>query len=41
MITARGSGKTRAAARSSDELRASRVLVLVPSPNLLARTEAA
>ncbi len=38
---ATGSGKTRVAARSAEELRAGRVLVLVPSLDLLAQTEAA
>ncbi|CAL9666491.1 hypothetical protein SUDANB15_07227 [Streptomyces sp. enrichment culture] len=38
---ATGSGKTSVAARSAEELRAGRVLVLVPSLDLLAQTEAA
>ncbi len=38
---ATGSGKTLVAARSAEELRAGRVLVLVPSLDLLAQTEAA
>lgn len=38
---ATGSGKTRVAARSSEELRAGRVLVLVPSLDLLVQTESA
>ncbi|GAA2518906.1 DEAD/DEAH box helicase [Streptomyces gobitricini] len=38
---ATGSGKTRVAARSAEELHAGRVLVLVPSLDLLAQTEAA
>jgi superfamily II DNA or RNA helicase len=38
---ATGSGKTRVAARSSEELYAGRVLVLVPSLDLLVQTEAA
>lgn len=38
---ATGSGKTRVAARSAEELHARRVLVLVPSLDLLAQTEAA
>ncbi|MFF9206345.1 Helicase associated domain protein [Streptomyces sp. NPDC014986] len=41
VIMATGSGKTRVAARSSEELHAGRVLVLVPSLDLLAQTEAA
>ncbi|WP_405846126.1 Helicase associated domain protein [Streptomyces niveus] len=41
VIMATGSGKTRVAARSAEELRAGRVLVLVPSLDLLAQTEAA
>ncbi|MFJ4343293.1 Helicase associated domain protein [Streptomyces sp. NPDC088915] len=41
VIMATGSGKTLAAARSAEELHASRVLVLVPSLDLLAQTEAA
>ncbi|MFJ4343595.1 DEAD/DEAH box helicase family protein [Streptomyces sp. NPDC088915] len=41
MILATRSGKTLAAARSAEELHASRVLVLVPSLDLLAQTEAA
>ncbi|MGW9448586.1 DEAD/DEAH box helicase family protein [Streptomyces sp. NPDC055632] len=38
---ATGSGKTLVAARSAEEFHASRVLVLVPSLDLLAQTEAA
>ncbi len=38
---ATGSGKTRVAVRSAEELHAGRVLVLVPSLDLLAQTEAA
>lgn len=38
---ATGSGKTRVAARSAEKLRAGRVLVLVPSLDLLTQTEAA
>ncbi|MFF4846176.1 DEAD/DEAH box helicase [Streptomyces collinus] len=41
VIMATGSGKTLVAARSAEELRAGRVLVLVPSLDLLAQTEAA
>ncbi|MFI1169340.1 Helicase associated domain protein [Streptomyces sp. NPDC020801] len=41
VIMATGSGKTRVAVRSADELHAGRVLVLVPSLDLLAQTEAA
>ncbi|GAA4759323.1 DEAD/DEAH box helicase [Streptomyces sanyensis] len=41
MIMATGSGKTRVAARSAEKLRAGRVLVLVPSLDLLTQTEAA
>ncbi|MFJ4873396.1 Helicase associated domain protein [Streptomyces sp. NPDC088757] len=41
VIMATGSGKTLVAARSAEELHASRVLVLVPSLDLLAQTEAA
>ncbi|MFJ3164186.1 DEAD/DEAH box helicase [Streptomyces kanasensis] len=41
VIMATGSGKTLVAALSAEELRASRVLVLVPSLDLLAQTEAA
>ncbi|MCX4451737.1 DEAD/DEAH box helicase [Streptomyces sp. NBC_01789] len=41
VIMATGSGKTRVAARSADKLRAGRVLVLVPSLDLLTQTEAA
>ncbi|MFF4426377.1 DEAD/DEAH box helicase family protein [Streptomyces sp. NPDC001549] len=41
VIMAPGSGRTRVAVRSSDELHASRVLVLMPSLDLLAQTEAA
>lgn len=41
VIMATGSGKTRVAARSADKLRAGRVLVLVPSLDLLVQTEAA
>ncbi|MFF7558191.1 Helicase associated domain protein [Streptomyces olivaceus] len=40
VIMATGSGKTRVAVRSAEELRARRVLVLVPSLDLLAQTEA-
>ncbi|WP_435844397.1 DEAD/DEAH box helicase family protein [Streptomyces griseoflavus] len=38
---ATGSGKTLVATRSAEELRAGRVLVLVPSLDLLAQSEAA
>ncbi|MFI7388040.1 DEAD/DEAH box helicase family protein [Streptomyces sp. NPDC049813] len=38
---ATGTGKTRVAVRSAGELHAGRVLVLVPSLDLLAQTEAA
>ncbi|MEU9943094.1 DEAD/DEAH box helicase [Streptomyces lavendulae] len=41
VIMATGSGKTRVAARSAERLRAGRVLVLVPSLDLLTQTEAA
>ncbi|MFJ2170312.1 DEAD/DEAH box helicase [Streptomyces griseofuscus] len=41
VIMATGSGKTLVAARSAEKLRAGRVLVLVPSLDLLAQTEAA
>ncbi|MFD3486528.1 Helicase associated domain protein [Streptomyces sp. NPDC058665] len=41
VIMATGSGKTLVAVRSAEELRAGRVLVLVPSLDLLAQTEAA
>ncbi|WP_371553953.1 Helicase associated domain protein [Streptomyces longwoodensis] len=41
VVMATGSGKTLVAARSADELRAGRVLVLVPSLDLLTQTEAA
>ncbi|MGW2827293.1 Helicase associated domain protein [Streptomyces sp. NPDC001443] len=41
VIMATGSGKTLVAARSAEELRAGRVLVLVPSLDLLAQTEGA
>lgn len=41
VIMATGSGKTLVAVRSSEELRAGRVLVLVPSLDLLAQTESA
>ncbi|MBT2611414.1 Helicase associated domain protein [Streptomyces sp. ISL-87] len=41
VVMATGSGKTLVAARSAAELRARRVLVLVPSLDLLAQTEAA
>ncbi|MFD7703140.1 Helicase associated domain protein [Streptomyces caelestis] len=41
VIMATGSGKTLVATRSAEELRASRVLVLVPSLDLLAQTEGA
>ncbi|MGV4892177.1 Helicase associated domain protein (plasmid) [Streptomyces viridosporus] len=41
VIMATGSGKTLVATRSAEELRAGRVLVLVPSLDLLAQTEAA
>ncbi|MFE8940921.1 Helicase associated domain protein [Streptomyces sp. NPDC007872] len=41
VIMATGSGKTLVAARSAEELHAGRVLVLVPSLDLLAQTEAA
>ncbi|TXS20309.1 DEAD/DEAH box helicase [Streptomyces sp. adm13(2018)] len=40
VIMATGSGKTRVAVRSAEELQAGRVLVLVPSLDLLAQTEA-
>ncbi|GAB2967354.1 DEAD/DEAH box helicase [Streptomyces heilongjiangensis] len=40
VIMATGSGKTLVATRSAEELRAGRVLVLVPSLDLLAQTEA-
>ncbi|MGV9565037.1 Helicase associated domain protein [Streptomyces sp. NPDC003480] len=40
-VMATGSGKTLVASRSADELQAGRVLVLVPSLDLLAQTEAA
>ncbi|MDX3733566.1 DEAD/DEAH box helicase [Streptomyces caniscabiei] len=40
VIMATGSGKTRVAVRSAEELHAGRVLVLVPSLDLLAQTEA-
>ncbi|WP_328686668.1 Helicase associated domain protein [Streptomyces caniferus] len=39
VIMATGSGKTRVAVRSAEELHAGRVLVLVPSLDLLAQTE--
>ncbi|MEW1889180.1 Helicase associated domain protein [Streptomyces sp. NBC_00523] len=41
VVMATGSGKTRVAARSAEKLRAGRVLVLVPSLDLLTQTEAA
>ncbi|MFE9776447.1 DEAD/DEAH box helicase family protein [Streptomyces sp. NPDC005931] len=41
VIRATGSGKSLVATRSAEELRAGRVLVLVPSLDLLAQTEAA
>ncbi|GGP33054.1 helicase [Streptomyces capoamus] len=41
VIMATGSGKTLVAVRSAEELRAGRVLVLVPSLDLLAQTQAA
>ncbi|MFD3778166.1 DEAD/DEAH box helicase family protein, partial [Streptomyces sp. NPDC058612] len=41
VIMATGSGKSLVAARSAEELRAGRVLVLMPSLDLLAQTEAA
>ncbi|MEW2121216.1 Helicase associated domain protein [Streptomyces sp. NPDC005474] len=41
VIMATGSGKTRVAVRSAEELHAGRVLVLVPSLDLLAQTESA
>ncbi|MFJ3592701.1 Helicase associated domain protein [Streptomyces sp. NPDC090231] len=41
VIMATGSGKTRVAVRSAEELHAGRVLMLVPSLDLLAQTEAA
>ncbi|MCL7496089.1 Helicase associated domain protein [Streptomyces sp. MCA2] len=41
VIMATGSGKTRVATRSAEKLRAGRVLVLVPSLDLLTQTEAA
>ncbi|MEU1457257.1 DEAD/DEAH box helicase [Streptomyces avermitilis] len=41
VVMATGSGKTLVAARSAEELRAGRVLVLVPSLDLLAQTETA
>ncbi|WP_081235830.1 DEAD/DEAH box helicase [Streptomyces viridosporus] len=41
VVMATGSGKTLVAARSAEELRAGRVLVLAPSLDLLAQTEAA
>lgn len=41
VIMVTGSGKTRVAARSAEKLRASRVLVLVPSLDLLTQTETA
>ncbi|MFB8027276.1 MULTISPECIES: Helicase associated domain protein [unclassified Streptomyces] len=41
VIMATGSGKTLVAARSADELRAGRVLVIVPSLDLLTQTERA
>ncbi|MFJ2847069.1 Helicase associated domain protein [Streptomyces griseofuscus] len=41
VIMATGSGKTRVAARSAEKLSAGRVLVLVPSLDLLTQTEAA
>lgn len=41
VVMATGSGKTLVAARVAEELHAGRVLVLVPSLDLLAQTEAA
>lgn len=41
VVMATGSGKTRVAVRSAEELHAGRVLVLVPSLDLLAQTESA
>uniref|UniRef100_UPI003F6A3DE9 DEAD/DEAH box helicase family protein n=1 Tax=Streptomyces bobili TaxID=67280 RepID=UPI003F6A3DE9 len=41
VVMATGSGKTLVATRSAEELHAGRVLVLVPSLDLLAQTEAA
>ncbi|OIJ99306.1 hypothetical protein BIV25_09795 [Streptomyces sp. MUSC 14] len=41
VVMATGSGKTLVAVRGAEELRAGRVLVLVPSLDLLAQTEAA
>lgn len=41
VVMATGSGKTLVAVRSAQELRAGRVLVLVPSLDLLTQTEAA
>ncbi|MGA5901165.1 Helicase associated domain protein [Streptomyces venetus] len=41
VVMATGSGKTLVAVRSAEELRAGRVVVLVPSLDLLAQTEAA
>ncbi|MFE0516240.1 Helicase associated domain protein [Streptomyces sp. NPDC058964] len=41
VVMATGSGKTLVAVRAAEELRAGRVLVLVPSLDLLAQTEAA
>ncbi|MEV0040602.1 Helicase associated domain protein [Streptomyces sp. NPDC050804] len=41
VIMATGSGKTRVAVRSAEELHAGRVLVLVPSLDLLSQTESA
>ncbi|MGW7047004.1 DEAD/DEAH box helicase family protein [Streptomyces avermitilis] len=41
VIMATGTGKTLVAARSAEELHAGHVLVLVPSLDLLAQTEAA
>ncbi|MGA5318155.1 Helicase associated domain protein [Streptomyces pseudogriseolus] len=41
VVMATGSGKTLVAARSAEELRAGRVLVVVPSLDLLAQSEAA
>ncbi|MFI1161704.1 DEAD/DEAH box helicase family protein [Streptomyces sioyaensis] len=40
VVMATGSGKTLVAVRSAEELGAGRVLVLVPSLDLLAQTEA-
>ncbi|WP_432021033.1 DEAD/DEAH box helicase family protein [Streptomyces sp. 1222.5] len=40
VVMATGSGKTLVAVRSAEELRAGRVLVLVPSLDLLAQSEA-